>query len=74
MYTTYRMNSSDLDVNFLEAVKKLFASKEIEITVAEMDETAYLLRSDNNRQRLLQAVANVDGNRNLREVRLDATA
>lgn len=59
MYTTQticRLNARDLDNQFLEALKILFADKEIEIIVTELDETAYLLGTPANRQRLLQAL------------------
>jgi len=68
MYATYRLNSNELDSHFIEAVKKLFINKEIEIIVYEADETAYLLKSEANRKRLLEAVQNVNRNINLVEV------
>lgn len=70
MYTIYRLNANDLDSRFLRALKALFKNKEIEIAVCEAaaieeDETAYLLKSPANRERLLQAMENVANNRNL---------
>jgi len=56
MYTTYHLNSNDLDIHFIEAVKALFRDKEIEITIYEADETEYLLKSDANRKRLAEAM------------------
>lgn len=61
MYTVYRLNADELDAQFLKALKALFKNKEIEIAVCETeqsaeDETAYLLRSPANRQRLLKAI------------------
>jgi len=48
----------------------MFKNKDIEIAVCEgyqneEDETAYLLKSEENRERLLKAIENVDQNRNL---------
>ena len=59
MYTTYRLNANELDEKFIQSLKVLFRDKDIEIMVSEVDETAYLLRSDANRERLLKAIENV---------------
>jgi antitoxin YefM len=76
MYTIYRLNANDLDSRFLRALKALFKNKEIEIAVCEAaeieeDETAYLLKSPANRERLLQALENVAHDRNLVTVNED---
>jgi antitoxin YefM len=65
MYTIYRLNADELDSNFLESLKSAFGHKQIEIAVSEADETEYLLRSPANRERLQQAVADVEAGRNL---------
>ncbi len=65
MFTIYRLNADELDASFLESLKAAFRHKEIEIAVAETDETEYLLRSPANREKLLQAVADVGAGRNL---------
>lgn len=70
MNATYRLNADELDASFLEGLKKLFQTKEIEIVVTEVDETGYLLATKANRQRLLAAVANAESGRNLVEVSL----
>ncbi len=67
MVTIYRLNADELDGNFLASLKAAFAHKEIEIAVAEADETEYLLRSPANRERLLAAVADVEAGRNVME-------
>ncbi len=72
MYTVYRLNASELDSQFVESLKALFKDKEIEITVSEVDETAYLLRSEANKARLVEAIRNVDNQTGLVEVNLDA--
>ena len=71
MYTVYHLKADELDTQFLEALKTFFKDKTIEIVVTEVDETAYLLHSDANRDRLLQAVENVNDGENLVEVELD---
>ncbi len=70
MYTVYRLNANELDSKFLKSLKSLFKDKEIEIAVCktverEEDETAYLLRSPANRDRLLKALENVSQRREL---------
>jgi len=65
METIYQLNADDLNEDFLEGLKASFKHKEIEIVVYERDETASLLRSVANRARLLQAVTDIDQNRNL---------
>ena len=70
MYMTYRMKTEELDSRFLRALKAMFKDKEIEIVVCEAvqseeDETAYLLKSQANRDRLLRAIENVVQGRNL---------
>lgn len=65
MQTIYQINADELDESILESIKALFKHKDIEIVVFERDETAYLLRSENNRERLLKAVKDVEENRNI---------
>ena len=65
METIYQLNADDLNEDFLEGLKASFKHKEIEIVVYERDETAYLLRSLANRSRLIEAVSDVEQNRNL---------
>lgn len=65
MYTIYRLNADELDNKFLESLKSAFGHKQIEIAVSEADETDYLLRAPVNRERLLQALADVEAGRNL---------
>lgn len=70
MHTTYRLNVNELDEKFIQSLKTLFKDKEIEILVSEVDETAYLLRSKANRERLLRAIENIEKGENLVEVRM----
>jgi antitoxin YefM len=76
MYMTYRMNAAELDSRFLRALKAMFEDKDIEIVICEAaqseeDETAYLLRSPVNRERLLKAIENVTHDRNLISINLE---
>lgn len=70
MYTIYKLRADELDQNFLDTLKHQFQDREIEIAVTEAvesaeDETAYLLRSPANRERLLKAIENVAEGRDL---------
>jgi antitoxin YefM len=65
METIYQLNADDLNEDFLEGLKASFKHKDIEIVVYERDETAYLLRSPANRDRLLKAIADVEQIRNV---------
>ena len=60
MNAIYQLKADELDQAFLDAVKAAFKDKEIEITISERDETAYLLRSPENREHLLGAIADVE--------------
>lgn len=71
MQTSYRLNAKDLDHHFLESLKVLFQDKEIEIVVYEVDETAYLSRSEANQKRLLAAIENAENGTNLITVNLE---
>ena len=76
MYTIYRLNANDLDSRFVRSLKTMFKNKEIEIAVCEVseieeDETAYLLKSPANRERLFKAKENVAHDHNLVTVNLD---
>jgi antitoxin YefM len=72
MQTVYHLKTNELDDQFLESLKMLFKDKTIEIIVSEVDETAYLLHSETNRERLLKAIEHVNNGDDLIEVELDA--
>ena len=65
MQTIFQMNADEIDESFVDNLKSMFKHKEIEIVVYERDETAYLLRSEVNRERLLRAVRDVENSENL---------
>lgn len=65
MDAIYHVKADELDERFLNALKAMFKDKEIEIAVYERDETAYLLRSPANRERLLRAIADVENSQNI---------
>jgi hypothetical protein len=62
MQVAYRLNANELDINFLESIKKLFQEKQIYINISidkPQDETEYLLSSPANASRLLNAINNI---------------
>jgi antitoxin YefM len=76
MYMVYKMNVGELDNCFVRALKAMFKDNDIEIVVSdaaqsEEDETAYLLKSPANRERLLKAIENVAHDRNLVTINID---
>jgi antitoxin YefM len=72
MSTVYRLKASELNHHFLDQIKATFGDKEIEIIVSECDKTAYLLKSEVNKNRLLKALENVKERENLVEVNLQS--
>ncbi|MGB3654785.1 MAG: hypothetical protein WBA41_26765 [Rivularia sp. (in: cyanobacteria)] len=71
MHSIYRINTNELDRNFIDALKATYPDKEIEIVVYEVDETAYLLASEANKKHLLTAINNVKDKSNLVEVDIE---
>lgn len=68
MYTHYKVKASELNENFLHALKLLFGDKEINIIINESsqeDETTYLLKSPANREHLFAAIQNINSSENL---------
>jgi hypothetical protein len=67
MYTLYKINSDELNENFIAAIKAQFPHQSIEIAISEIqqveqDETAYLLSNPANKARLLAAIEQVEKN------------
>jgi antitoxin YefM len=66
MVTTYTLNTDELTSSFVSLLKDTYPGREVEILVREAeDETAYLLGSEANRERLLQAVEDIKAGKNL---------
>jgi hypothetical protein len=60
MQATYRLQADEIADNFLHVIRDAYRNKEIEITVREVeDETAYLLKSEENRKHLLRGIEEI---------------
>jgi hypothetical protein len=71
MHTTFHINANELNSKFLNALKMIFKSKRIAITIEEeQDETEYLLSSLANRKLLEKSLKNADAGK-LVEVNID---
>lgn len=65
MYTLYKMNTDELNENFISAIKAQFPHQMIEIAISDLaqqqdDATSYLLKDPENKSRLLAAIKNVE--------------
>ncbi len=61
MVATYRLNTNELSLELLNAIRMVFKDKDIEINVTEADDTtAYLLASPANKENLLQSIAQLE--------------
>ena len=59
MYTTYHFKSAaDINMDILNAIKTAFKEKPVVITIEEdVDETAFLMGDPNNKEMLLNSIA-----------------
>ena len=72
MQATYRLFADEITDMFLAKLKDTYRNKEIEITVQEVeDETAYLLKSEENRQHLLRGIEELQSGAPLRTMTLE---
>jgi len=71
MNATYQLNAEELNFDFLKSIQKTFKGRYIEISVKDLNETEYLLRSPKNKEILLQRILNVDEGKNLKEFSLE---
>jgi uncharacterized membrane protein YkoI len=62
MSTTFHLDTtSELNADFLKAIKTLFKNQRIFVTVeAEMDTTDYLMNNEANRKSILESIAQAE--------------
>ena len=70
MQTIYRLKASELNQKIVDGIKAIYGDQEIEIIIYEVDETDYLWSSEANRNKLQQAINDVNQGKNLVEVSL----
>ena len=57
MYSTFHLNFNELDNQFLERLRIMFANQKLIITVeTEMDETEYILQHPENKKAVLKSL------------------
>ena len=62
MITTFKLNTSELNIEFIESIKKIFFNKEIEILIKTVEQDLDFKYSD----KLINAIENVENNKNLK--------
>ena len=74
MSTTFQLNESELNVQFVNALKLLFKNQNLTLTVEaeEMDTTAYLTSNPVNQERLLESIKNINEGKHLTEISISA--
>ncbi|MBQ7365960.1 MAG: hypothetical protein IJW57_01910 [Spirochaetaceae bacterium] len=66
MVSSFTLRTEELNANFIETIKNLFADREIEIIVQDVQtDTDYLLKSPENRKHLLQSIASLENGQRL---------
>lgn len=70
MTATYQVQPHELN-QFIESLRKSFRGSPLKIVVEEIDETTYLLSSQDRAERLQKAVKNVRTNTNVKSLTFD---
>lgn len=66
MVSSFTLRAEELNANFIETIKNLFADREIEIIVQDAQtDTDYLLKSPENRKHLLLSIASLENGQRL---------
>ena len=73
MVSTFQINETELDNNFVRALKSMFKNRNLTLTIEaeEIDTTEYLLSNSVNKERLLKAVENSKQRKNLVKIDLE---
>ena len=67
MQATFILEPNEINASLIEKLKVMFGDKKIELSVQEADDSVYLSSSAANKERLEQAIANIQNGKNLVE-------
>ncbi len=67
MQATFILEPNEINASLIEKLKVMFGDKKIELSVQEVDDTAYLEKSEVNKTRLISAIENIRDGKNLVE-------
>lgn len=66
MISSFTLRTEELNADFIETIKNLFADREIEIIVQDAQtDTDYLLKSPENKRHLLQSISSLENSRKI---------
>lgn len=65
MQASFTLDSNELDYSFVDKLKEMFKNKRIELSITDTDDTEYLCASQNNKEFITTAIANIENGQNL---------
>ncbi|MFK5976056.1 MAG: hypothetical protein QM493_06075 [Sulfurovum sp.] len=65
MQVNYQLDTTQLNMNFIESIKTLFGDKKIDIIIRDEEETSrndteYLLSNKKNAKKLMKSIENIE--------------
>ena len=66
MITTFKLNSSELNNDFIESIKKLFFNKNIEIVIKADNQSQEIFS-----EKLIKSINNIENDENIKTFTLD---
>ncbi len=67
MQATFILEPNEINASLIEKLRVMFGDKKIELSVQEADDSVYLSSSAANKERLEQAITNIQNGKNLVE-------
>jgi antitoxin YefM len=67
MQAIFILEPNEINASLIDKLKVMFGDKKIELSVQEVDDTAYLCNSQVNKERLVNAISNISDGKNLVE-------
>ena len=65
MVTTYKLNTMELEDSFIDTIRATYPNQVVEIEIREQDETEFLMSNPVMREKLDNAIKNVNEEKNL---------